>query len=31
MVQFETLGMVSYECATVTLSVRCTIFEIFDL
>ena len=30
MVLFDMLSVVSYECATVTLSVRRTIFEIFD-
>jgi len=31
MVPFDMLGMVSYQCATVTLSLRRTVFEIFDL
>ena len=30
LVSFDISGMVSYYCATVTLSVRCTVFEIFD-
>jgi len=30
MIPFDMLGMVSYLCAIVTLSVRCTVFEIFD-
>jgi len=30
MVPFDMLGMVSYYCAIVTLSVRCSVFEIFD-
>ena len=30
MVPFHMLGMVSYYCAIVTLSVRRTVFEIFD-
>ena len=29
-VPFDVLGMVSYECSIVTLSVRCTVYEIFD-
>ena len=29
-VRFETLDTVSYHCITETLSVRCTVFEIFD-
>jgi len=31
MVPFDILGMVSYSCAIVTLSLRCAIFPIFDL
>ena len=30
MVQFQMLGMVSYYCAIVTLSIKRTVFEIFD-
>ena len=30
-VPFDRLGMVSYYCSIVTLSVRRTVFEIFDL
>jgi len=30
MVPFHMLGMVSYSCTIVTLSVRRTVFEIFD-
>ena len=29
-VQFDILGMVSYMCSIVTLSLRPTVFEIFD-
>ena len=31
LVPFDRLGMVSYYCSVVTLSLRRTIFEIFDL
>jgi len=30
MVPFDMLGIVSYNCAIVNLSVRCSVFEIFD-
>jgi len=30
MVPFHMLGMVSYSCVIATLSLRCTIFQIFD-
>jgi len=30
-VPFDRLGMVSYWCSKVTLFLRCTVFEIFDL
>ena len=29
-VQFDRLSMVSYLCSIVTLSITCTVFEIFD-
>ena len=30
MVPFDRLGMIFYYCSIVTLSLRCTVFEIFD-
>jgi len=30
-VPFDRLRMVSYECSLVTLSLKCAVFEIFDL
>jgi len=30
MIPFHMLGMVSYYCPIVTLSVRCTVIEIFE-
>jgi len=30
-VPFDRLYMVSYQCTLVTLSLKCTVFEIFDL